>query len=545
LLRGAEDAALLLADAIERKRRVVVVGDFDADGATSCALAISVLRQFGLHTVDYAVPDRFKYGYGLSPAIVEVVAQRFSPDVIVTVDNGISSIDGVALAKAWGIDVVVTDHHLPGKTLPAADVIVNPNQPQCAFPSKALAGVGVMFYVLIALRALLRERAWFERQGLTYPALTDALDLVALGTVADMAPLDHVNRILVAGGLARIRAGLTRPGILGLLQVAGKQVSEVTTDTFGFVLGPRLNAAGRLDDMALGIECLLADSLDRSVHCAHQLQSLNSTRKDIETDMLRVAENQLATNLEREDLPAGLVLYDPTWHAGVVGLLASRVKDRCYRPTIAFADAHGDTAVTADDAPEGAHDELTHDELKGSARSLPGIHIRDVLDTIAGRYPDLMSRFGGHAMAAGLSLSKGALPAFRRAFSEEVQRRMGDKPLTPCLETDGELASEAITLETAEIIALGGPWGQGFPEPRFEGQFALLDQRLVGENHLKVRLGLGNRVLDGIAFRIDTDVWPDQAVRHVYTVYKLDINSFRGERRLQLIIDYLVPIAAP
>jgi single-stranded-DNA-specific exonuclease len=521
-LRGVAEAAELLADAIEGEARVVIVGDFDADGATSSALAVSVLRQMGLKEVSYLVPNRFEYGYGLSPEIVALAAER-EPDLIVTVDNGISSLAGVATAQGLGISVLITDHHLPGNELPGADVIVNPNQPGCPFPSKSLAGVGVMFYVLTALRAELRDREWFERCGMAMPNLGDALDLVALGTIADVVPLDRNNRILVAAGLARIRAGRGRPGIDALLEVAGRSADELSSSDLGFSLGPRLNAAGRLEDMAIGIECLLAESAFEARPLAQQLDDLNRERRDIETNMQEEALTQLsALKVDDETLKFGLCVYNKTFHQGVVGIVAARLRERYHRPTIVFADA-GD------------------EELKGSGRSIPGVHIRDVLDHVATLHPDLIGKFGGHAMAAGLSLSRQDLNQFQEAFDSAVAVSLGHVPPEPVVMTDGELALDELTLDSAEMIAAGGPWGQHFPEPVFEGCFALVGQRLLKDKHLKLSLEAGGSTFEAIAFNIDRELWPDEQVKRVRIAYQPDINTFRGERRLQLMVRNLWP----
>ncbi|MDG1461604.1 MAG: single-stranded-DNA-specific exonuclease RecJ [Luminiphilus sp.] len=521
-LRGVAEAAELLADAIEGEARVVIVGDFDADGATSSALAVSVLRQMGLKEVSYLVPNRFEYGYGLSPEIVALAAER-EPDLIVTVDNGISSLAGVATAQGLGISVLITDHHLPGNELPGADVIVNPNQPGCPFPSKSLAGVGVMFYVLTALRAELRDREWFERCGMAMPNLGDALDLVALGTIADVVPLDRNNRILVAAGLARIRAGRARPGIDALLEVAGRSADELSSSDLGFSLGPRLNAAGRLEDMAIGIECLLAESAFEARPLAQQLDDLNRERRDIETNMQEEALTQLsALEVDDETLKFGLCVYNKTFHQGVVGIVAARLRERYHRPTIVFADA-GD------------------EELKGSGRSIPGVHIRDVLDHVATLHPDLIGKFGGHAMAAGLSLSRQNLDQFQEAFDSAVAVALGHVPPEPVVMTDGELALDELTLDSAEVIAAGGPWGQHFPEPVFEGCFALVGQRLLKDKHLKLSLEAGGSTFEAIAFNIDRELWPDEQVKRVRIAYQPDINTFRGERRLQLMVRNLWP----
>jgi single-stranded-DNA-specific exonuclease len=519
-LRGIAEAAGLLADAIEGEARVIIVGDFDADGATSVALAVSVLRQLGLKDVSYLVPNRFEFGYGLSPEIVALAANQ-EPDLIVTVDNGISSHAGVMTAQGFGISVLITDHHLPGEDLPAADVIVNPNQPRCYFPSKALAGVGVMFYVLTALRAELRSRGWFDQTGREPPNMADSLDLVALGTVADVVPLDRNNRVLVAGGLARIRAGRARPGIEALLEVAGRDGRTISSGDLGFILGPRLNAAGRLDDMSVGIECLLAESHAAARPLAQQLHELNRERRDIEADMQEEAQAQMsALALEPAAMPFGLCVYQPSFHQGVVGIVASRLREQYHRPTIVFADA-GDG------------------ELKGSGRSIEGVHIRDVLDSIAASHPTLIDKFGGHAMAAGLTLPAARLGEFETAFNETVAAVLSGVPPEPILETDGELGASELALETAELLERAGPWGQHFPEPIFEGVFRILEQRLLKERHLKLQLGHEDQRLEGIAFNVDLEEWPDPGADKVGLVYQLAVNDFRGERRAQLVIRQL------
>lgn len=525
-LHNAERAAVLLADAIAAGDRLLVVGDFDADGATSSALAVSCLRAFGAAEVDYLVPNRFEYGYGLTPEIVELAAAR-RPDLIITVDNGISSIEGVAAARALGIATLITDHHLAGRELPAADVIVNPNQPGCDFPSKNLAGVGVIFYVMLALRAELRLRGWFERRD--EPNLAQYTDLVALGTVADVVPLDYNNRILVAAGLQRIRAGQARPGIQALLEVASRRPAAIVAADLGFAVGPRINAAGRLDDMSIGIECLLSQDPQRAMRLATQLQQLNQDRRVIESDMQQEALRALAElDLAREgEPPLAMTLYQPGWHQGVIGILASRIKDRLHRPTIAFAD--GDPG-----------------QIKGSARSIPGIHIRDILDAVACRHPGLISKFGGHAMAAGLSLARADYERFAEAFVAEVERHAEDVQLQAVIESDGELVESDFALELAEQLRLAGPWGQHFPEPVFDGRFQVVSQRLVAERHLKMVLfpASGSVLLDAIAFNIDPEVWPDQTVEQVQIAYRLDVNDYRGQRSLQLLVEHIEPASA-
>lgn len=519
-LKGIEAAVDLLVTAIDQRQRILIVGDFDADGATASAVGVLGLRLLGAAHVDYLVPNRFEYGYGLTPEIVEVALQR-EPQLLVTVDNGISSVEGVAAAKATGLQVLVTDHHLPGHELPAADAIVNPNQPGCEFPSKNLAGVGVIFYVLMALRARLRELGRYAQ--VAQPNIGELLDLVALGSVADVVPLDANNRILVHQGLERIRAGRARPGITAILEVARREAARITSTDLGFILGPRLNAAGRLDDMSLGIECLLSTDLPSAQAIASQLDGLNQDRKSIEQGMQREALAQLK-DLAVESMPFGLCLFDAQWHQGVIGILASRLKERYHRPTIAFADA-GDGL------------------LKGSARSVQGFHIRDALDAVAASHPQLISKFGGHAMAAGLTLPQENFPAFCEAFDAQVRSQLCEEDLTGRLLSDGTLGVEEFHLELARALRNAGPWGQHFPEPMFHGVFQLVEQRVVGERHLKVTLKTecGSVSLDGIAFGVDREVWPDPSVRWVQLAYKLDLNEFRGRETVQLLITHIEP----
>lgn len=524
-LKGAQAAAEMLADAIEFHASVVIVGDFDADGATSCALAVSLLKQMGLEEVTYLVPNRFEFGYGLTPEIVGIAAQ-YQPDVLVTVDNGIASIDGVMAAQMLGMSVIITDHHLPGDTLPEADIIVNPNQPGCTFPSKALAGVGVMFYVLTALRAELRQRGWFESMGIDIPNLADALDLVALGTVADVVPLDKNNRTLVAAGLARMRSGRARPGIEALFEVAGRDISQVSSTDLGFVAGPRLNAAGRLDDMSVGIECLLAESSASARTLATQLNDFNKERKEIE----RTMQTDAMALLEKGDLSVGnedfaLSLFREDWHQGVVGILASRVRERFHRPTIVFAQS-GDG------------------ELKGSGRSIPGVHLRDALDRVATSTPGLITKFGGHAMAAGLSLSQDDLPRFREAFNRVVAQALKGSLPDQVTVTDGQLPQSDLTLALAEALESGGPWGQAFEAPSFEGVFTISDMRVVGEKHLKFRLITEAGLIDAIAFNAEVETWTRDTPKALRCVYRLCVNEYRGDRRLQLQIEALWPQAS-
>jgi single-stranded-DNA-specific exonuclease len=522
-LLNADRAAELLADALANQSRILIVGDFDADGATSTALAHAALREFGASQVDYLVPNRFDYGYGLTPEIVALAA-RDRPDLIITVDNGISSLDGVAAAREAGIATLITDHHLAGRELPEADVIVNPNQPGCNFASKNLAGVGVIFYVMLALRAELRRRGWFGER--VEPNLGRYLDLVALGTVADVVPLDYNNRILVAAGLQRIRAGQARPGIGALLEVASRPRYNLVASDLGFAVGPRINAAGRLDDMSVGIECLLSEAAGPARNLAAKLHELNQDRRAIEQGMQEEALQILAKlDIDNNSAPpVAMTLYQPGWHQGVIGILASRIKDRLHRPTIAFAD--GDPG-----------------QLKGSARSIPGIHIRDILDAVATRHPGLVQKFGGHAMAAGLTLEQSRYREFADAFLEEVGRHAEDVHLQAVIESDGELAPGEFQLDLAVALRFAGPWGQHFPEPVFDGTFRVVNQRLVGEKHLKMVLtpGGSDQLLDAIAFNVDLDRWPDDSVRDVVLAYRLDVNEFRGQRNVQLVVEHLAP----
>lgn len=532
-LTGIQQAAGLLVQAIKEQQRMLVVGDFDADGATSSALAVRALRMLGATQVDYLVPNRFEYGYGLTPEIVAVAAEK-QPDLIITVDNGISSIDGVATAREHGIDVLITDHHLPAAELPVANAMVNPNQQDDAFPSKALAGVGVIFYVMLALRALLREEGWFQQQAIQEPNLASLLDLVALGTVADVVPLDQNNRILVAQGLARIRQSQCCAGISALIQVARRNQQDLVAADLGFSLGPRLNAAGRIEDMSLGIECLLTDDPKRALELARRLDDLNLERRQIENDMKEEAMATLETMALSEDdaTPIGLCLYEAHWHQGVIGILASRIKDRLHRPVIVFANA--DTGAGESDGKA---------QVKGSARSVPGLHIRDVLDAVAARHPGVLTRFGGHAMAAGLTLDADQLETFCTAFDEEVRQHLGPDDLQRKILSDGTLNEQELDLPAAEAIRAGGPWGQGFPEPLFDGVFEVINRRIVGERHLKltVRLPESTRQVDAIAFNTVDDDWP-AGVEQVELAYRLDVNEFNGSRNAQLVVEHVRPI---
>ena len=509
-LRGVADAATLLADAIEADAKMLIVADYDCDGATACAVGVRGLRAMGAR-VDYIVPNRFEYGYGLTPAIVELAATR-EPEVLITVDNGIASVEGVAAAQAMGMTTVITDHHLPGDTLPAADVIVNPNQPGCTFPSKALAGVGVRFYTLLALRAELRQRGAFaDGKG---PNLATLLDLVALGTVADVVPLDRNNRILVSQGLARMRAGQMCPGIRALFSAAGREPARASTFDMGFGLGPRLNAAGRLADMHLGIECLITDDMAHALNIAQELDRLNRERRSIEADM----QADALAALDRFDPgeQASICLFEPEWHQGVIGIVAGRIKERFHRPVIAFAA--GD---------EG--------QLKGSGRSIPGLHLRDALDLVSKQAPDLILKFGGHAMAAGLTIGEADLARFSAIFEAVVTALINPADLTRRIETDGALESGYMTLDMARAIEQA-IWGQGFPVPVFNDVFTVENQRLLKDRHLKLALRKGSARFEAIFFN-----HADPAPATVHAAYRLSVNEYNGVSRVQLMLEHLEP----
>lgn len=523
-MKGMDAAVARLVLAVQKQESILIVGDFDCDGATSTALAILALRMMGARKVGYLVPNRFEFGYGLSPEIVDVAAQQL-PQLIVTVDNGISSVEGVERAQQLGLDVIITDHHLPGDRLPAACAIVNPNQSGCEFIAKSTCGVGVIFYVMIALRRALLQQGYFEQQSIQAPNLASLLDLVALGTVADVVALEHNNRTLVHQGLLRIRAGQARPGILALLEVAGRRREQLLAADLGFAIAPRLNAAGRLEDMSIGIECLLCDDPQQAQEIAQMLNDLNIERRGIEREMQQQALDILADlPLSEPEMPWGVCLFDPSWHQGVVGILASRIKERLHRPVIAFAPGEGN-------------------EVKGSARSIPGFHVRDGLDAIAARHPGLLRKFGGHAMAAGLSLAREDLDAFCQAFDQEVRTRLSSQDLQRILMTDGALVEADLTLELAALLQDAGPWGHQFPEPVFDGKFKVLQQRIVGYRHLKLvvmPVG-GSLAVDAIAFNVDAELWPDESVQQVQMVYRLSRNEFRGQVSLQLMVDRVIP----
>jgi len=521
-MKGLGEGAAIIADAIQAQRPILIMGDFDADGATSTSVCMLALTMMGATKVDYLIPNRFDYGYGLSPEIV-AVAHSKGAELLITVDNGISSIEGVAAAKALGMQVVITDHHLPGKTVPDADAIVNPNQVDCSFASKSIAGVGVAFYLMSALRAELSKRNWYQQQGLAVPNLGQLLDIVALGTVADVVALDSNNRILVEAGLQRVRAGRCRAGITALLEVAKRNPARIVASDFGFAVGPRLNAAGRLDEMALGVETLLCDDMMSARRMAAELDGLNAERRDLEADMQQEALKSLASvELNEAELPWGIALFQEDWHQGVIGILASRIKDRYHRPVIAFADAG-----------EG--------EIKGSARSIKGLHMRDLLELINSRHPGMILKFGGHAMAAGLSLKAKDFAEFEKAYDQGVRELLKPEQLTGELVTDGELTPDEMKLEMAWELRNAGPWGQEFPEPLFDGYFKVIQQRIVGEKHLKLVLETecGQLMLDAIAFNVDLTTWPDATIKHARVVYKLDVNEFRGNQTLQLMVDQI------
>ncbi len=522
-LAGIEQAVQLLADALKTNKRIIVVGDFDVDGATSSALSVTALGALGCTNVDYLVPNRFEDGYGLSPEVVEQAIAK-GAEFIMTVDNGISSIDGVKAAKEKGLLVLITDHHLPGNELPEADAIVNPNLAHCQFESKSLAGVGVAFYLMLALRAHLRKENWFIEKAIPAPNLAQLLDLVALGTVADVVTLDRNNRILVHQGLMRIRAGKCRAGIRALIDISNKQIERLSASDFGFSLGPRINAAGRLEDMSFGVELLLCQDLNKAHQMAAKLDDLNKTRRDIEQGMKEEALTLCEELQFGEDnkLPYGLALYQTKWHQGVIGILASRIKEIYHRPVIAFAD--GGKGL-----------------IKGSARSIQGLHMRDLLDLMDTNHPGLIKKFGGHAMAAGLTIAEVDFQRFASLFDEAVKDNIDENAFKGILLSDGELKAEEINLDVAQMLQDAGPWGQGFPEPLFDGRFRLINQRLVGEKHLKMTLEPeeGGELVDAIAFNIDLARWPDFSVQRVDIAYRLEINEFRGNRTVQLLIEHI------
>ena len=512
-----DQAAKRLADAVVEDQKILIVGDFDADGATSVALCLLALRAMGTRQVDFLVPNRFDYGYGLSPEIVQLAA-AMEPRVIVTVDNGVASVGGVALANELGIDVVVTDHHLPGDVLPNAFALVNPNVGGSSFGSKAMAGVGVAYYLLSWVRQALRQRQHFVSRGIDEPNMAQYLDLVALGTVADVVPLDHNNRILVHQGLLRIQRGMTRPGIAALARVGKRDLTTLSASDMGFALGPRLNAAGRLQDMSVGIRCLVTDDPAEAGQLAAELDGLNQTRREIEQGMVADAE-MILTQITPDPDEMGIAVYHESFHQGVVGIVAGRLREKFHRPAIVFADAS-----------EGS------DELKGSARSIDGLNIRDLLDSIATKRPGMLLKFGGHAMAAGLSIKRVHLPRFQTAFDKAVRAAVTPDMLDAVLLTDGELAKEALNLDTVAKLANAGPWGNGFAEPTFAGEFTLVNQRVVGQDHLKLVFALQDQLIDAIAFRQPPLDGQPQRVR---VVYKPALNDYGGQQTLQLMVEYI------
>ena len=525
LLSGMETMVEHLISTIKQQQRITIVADFDVDGATSCVVAMKGLALLGAQHINYVVPNRFEYGYGLTPEIVKLAKQQ-NPDVIITVDNGISSFDGVKVAHQLGIKVLITDHHLPADSLPDADAIVNPNLKHDNFPSKNMAGVGVMFYVLMALRVRLREQHWFEQQAIPEPNLAHLLDYVALGTIADVVSLDQINRIFVYQGLLRIRSGNTHMGIKALIEISNKQAHSLNATDFGFALGPRLNAAGRMDDMSVGIQCLLTDDSHVAKQLAEQLDALNIERKAVEEQMKNQAIGLLNEMqfLDEQNLPAGVCLYEKNWHQGVIGILASRIKDRVHRPVIAFAK--GDK-----------------DEIKGSARSITGVHIRDVLSEIATSHPHILTKFGGHAMAAGLSIKLHDFPVFTLAFDTVVTQHLQHVDLEQKIYSDGQLSEQQINIPFTEQLQNAGTWGHAFPEPLFDGVFDVIQCRILKGQHLKfvLRLPKSDTLIDAIAFFVDkTEHW--LGIRSIKAAYKCDINEFRGKKNVQLLLQYIEKI---
>lgn len=521
-LANIEQAVDLLINAFETQSRIVIVGDFDADGATSTALAIIALKQLGFEQVDYLIPDRFSQGYGLSIAVAEMALAK-GADLVLTVDNGISSLEGIELLKQHNIQVLITDHHLPPETLPNADAMVNPNLPFCTFPSKSLAGVGVIFYVMMALRAKMREQQYFQNKA--EPNFAELLDLVALGTVADVVPLDQNNRILVHQGLQRIRSGHCRLGIKALAEVSKRELSTLQAADLGFAIAPRLNAAGRLENMSLGVELLICENMELARQLAFELDSLNQTRKEFEQEMKTEALAICAKLplLAQSEQAHGIVLYQADWHQGVIGILASRIKDQFNRPVIVFAQESEESEY-----------------LKGSARSISGVHMRDLLEYIDMQHPELIERFGGHAMAAGLTIHQTQLDSFKKIFDQAINEVLAPEQLQGIIYTDGELAENEFTITSAEMLRCAGPWGQHFPEPSFEGEFSILQQKLLAGKHLKLMLqSESGQLLDAIWFNVDVRMFPDLSVKKAKMVYKLDINEFRDNKTLQLKVEYL------
>lgn len=517
-LKNIHEAAALFGQAIMNQQKILVVGDFDTDGATSTALAVKVLKTFGAKYVNYLVPNRFEYGYGLTPEIVSIAQKTHKPNLIVTVDNGISSTQGVLKARTLGMEVLVTDHHLPPEILPAATAIVNPQQLGDTFPSKHLAGVGVIFYVLLAVRNYLKTKAWFHTQSITYPKMNSFLDLVALGTIADMVPLDFNNRLLVHHGLKLIQTGKACNGIKALAEISHCKLASCTTKDLSFRMAPKLNAAGRIQDMSIGIECLLSDNLTQGLFCAQQLNELNQQRQILESTMQQKAFSILDDLSLSSKKVYSICLFDPSWHQGITGLVAGRIKEQLGKPTVVFAPS------------------TNPDELKGSARSIPGIHIRDTLATIASKYPELLSRFGGHALAAGLTLHKRNYSQFKNILESIIQENTNTSHNMTAL--DGHLDEKYLSLEVAYVLEHAGPWGQGFPEPSFSGVFQILDQSLVGEKHLQLilRLNTSQKSFKAIFFNVNLKEWPNRRAHSARIIYRLTINAWKERKSLQLNI---------
>tara|TARA_Y100001935_G_C17311324_1_gene516546 strand:+ start:10193 stop:11971 length:1779 start_codon:yes stop_codon:yes gene_type:complete len=519
-LKNVMPAAKLIAKSLLENKKILFVGDFDADGASSCAFAVLALKSMGYSNIDFMVPNRFEFGYGLTPKIIEIAKDK-NPNLIITVDNGISSLDGVDAANKEGIEVIITDHHLPGSRLPNAAVIVNPNQDKDSFASKSLAGVGVIFYVIVALKSHLTANGWFKKLGLKAPKIVNLLDLVALGTIADLVPLDKNNRILVKHGLNLIKNGKGNLGILALLQISGRDYKKVTTSDIGFAVGPRLNAAGRLADMSLGIRCLLSEDYDSALEIAVKLDSLNRDRKDIEEDMKRKSDDILSSlELSKGKLPYGICVYDKSWHQGVIGILASRIKENYHRPTIVFSP--GDNS-----------------QLKGSARSINGFHIKDALDRLATLHPNLLKKFGGHAMAAGMTINKENFQEFVEAFDSTVKELLLGYDLEPKIVSDGPIPINQLTIETAFAIRRGGPWGQAFQEPKFDDTFIVQNYKKLKERHWKLSLRheSNSKLFEAIAFNM-VEIWPILPEKARF-LYRLDINDWNDKNSLQLIIEHI------
>lgn len=518
-LKGLEAACELLYEVWEKQETLLIVGDFDVDGATSTALCMSFFQSLGM-AVDYMVPNRFEFGYGLTPALVDAIVSKAKPSLIITVDNGIASFEGVEAAQANGIKVLITDHHLPADGLPNADAIVNPNQPECPFPSKAAAGCTVAFYLCLAFSRYLQQK----QPQLQCPSLVNELDLVALATVADVVPLDSNNRILVEQGLRRIRAGKARPGIYALIQVSGKDYRRLTSQDFGFALGPRLNAAGRMDDMSVGISCLGASNIEDALQAAHLLDDFNKQRRIVEQDMKQEAERILEkVQLSQSKLPKTLSLYNPSWHQGVVGIVASRMKEIYHRPVIAFAPSN------------------QTGEIKGSARSIKGIHMRDMLDLVAKRNPNILQKFGGHAMAAGLSIRESDLAAFTVAFEKTVAEQVDDETYNQTILTDGSLAADEMSIGNAWSMKLASPWGQGFPEPMFDDEFEVVEHRPLKQQHLKMTVTKSGKAFEALFFNAPANTASLLTNGRIRMVYQLDVNTYQNREKVQLLIRHVLP----